>query len=101
MIKSIKIDMLWTCVIEDIIGTFTKKNCKKTNQQIFTVQRVIKGKGDKLYVKWNVYDNSFNNSVDKKDIALMSKYFPKPESLGEIVKVELDLSNYAAKSESD
>ena len=93
--------MLWTCVIEDIIGTFTKKNCKKTNQQIFTVQRVIKGKGDKLYVKWNVYDNSFNNSVDKNDITLMSKYFPKPESLGGIVKVELDLSNYRAKSESD
>ena len=83
------------------MGPLPKRIAKKTNQQIFTVQRVIKGKGDKLYVKWNVYDNSFNNSVDKNDITLMSKYFPKPESLGGIVKVELDLSNYAAKSESD
>ena len=27
----------------------------------------------------------------------MSKNFPKPKSLGENVKVELDLSNYATK----
>ena len=74
---------------------------QKANQQRFTVERVIKRKGDKLYVKWNGYDNSFNSGIDKKDIALMSKYFPKPKSLGGIVKVELDLSNYATKSESD
>ena len=29
----------------------------------------------------------------------MSEYFTKPESLGAIVKVELDLSNYATKVE--
>ena len=29
----------------------------------------------------------------------MSEYFPKPESLGANVKVELDLSNYATKSD--
>ena len=29
----------------------------------------------------------------------MSKYFPKPKSLGGNVKVELHLSNYATKSE--
>ena len=28
----------------------------------------------------------------------MNGYFPKPKSLGENVKVELDLSNYAKKS---
>ena len=27
----------------------------------------------------------------------MSQYFPKPESLGANVKVELDLSNYGTK----
>ena len=27
----------------------------------------------------------------------MSEYFPEPKSLGERVKVELDLSNYATK----
>ena len=29
----------------------------------------------------------------------MSGYFPKPKSLGANVKVELDLSNYAAKTD--
>ena len=29
----------------------------------------------------------------------MSKYFPKPKSLGENMKVELDLSNYATKTD--
>ena len=27
----------------------------------------MKRKGDKLYVKWKGYDNSFNSWVDKKD----------------------------------
>ena len=29
----------------------------------------------------------------------MSDYFPKPKSLGAIVKVELDLSNYTTKAD--
>ena len=29
----------------------------------------------------------------------MSEYFPKPNSLGTNVKVELDLSNYATKAD--
>ena len=29
----------------------------------------------------------------------MSEYFPKPKSLGENLKVELDLSNYATKAD--
>ena len=29
----------------------------------------------------------------------MSEYFPKPKSLGENVKIELDLSNYATKAD--
>ena len=42
-----------------------KKNCKK-NQQKFRIEKVIKKKRDKLYVKWNGYDNSFNSWIDKK-----------------------------------
>ena len=30
----------------------------------------------------------------------MSEYFVEPKSLGEIVKIELDLSNYASKEDS-
>ena len=47
---------------------FTKKNCKKSNQKEFRVEKVIKGKDDKLNVKWKGYDSSFNSWIDKKDI---------------------------------
>ena len=44
-----------------------KKNYK-TNQQEFMIKKVIKKKGDKLYVKWKGYD-SFNCWIGKKDLA--------------------------------
>ena len=34
-----------------LLERFTKKNCKKTNQKKFRVEKVIKRKGGKLYVK--------------------------------------------------
>ena len=45
-----------------------KKNCKKTNQKEFRMEKVIKKKENKLYVKWKGYDNSFNSCIDKKDV---------------------------------
>ena len=33
------------------------------------IKKVIKRKGDKLYVKWKGCDNSFNSLIDKKDLA--------------------------------
>ena len=47
---------MWTYVISDlnggeIVGTFYKKELQKTNQKEFSVQKVIKRKGDKLYAK--------------------------------------------------
>ena len=55
------ITVLWTYAIsdlngEEIIGMFSKKELQKTNQQEFRVEKVIKGKGDKFYVKWKGYD---------------------------------------------
>ena len=46
-----------------------KKNQKKkkTNQKKFRREKVIKRKGDKLYVKWKGCDNSVNSSINKKD----------------------------------
>ena len=63
----------WICVIsnlkgEQIVGTFYRKAFKKTNQKDFSVEKVIKRKGDKLHAKWKGYDNSFNIWVDKNDI---------------------------------
>ena len=30
--------------------------------------KIIKKKADKLYVKWKVYNNSFNSWINKKDL---------------------------------
>ena len=51
-----------------LLKHFMKKNCKKTNKKQFRVEKVIKKKGNKLYVKWKGYDNSFNSWIDKKDV---------------------------------
>ena len=63
----------WTYVIndlnvEEITGTFYEKELQKTNQKEFRIEKVIKRKGDKLYVKWKGYNNSFNSWIDKKDL---------------------------------
>ena len=46
---------------EEIVGTFYEKELQKTNQKEFKVEKVIKRKYDKLYVKWKGYDSSFNS----------------------------------------
>ena len=66
VIKKFKNKVPWIHVINDlngkkIIGTFYEKELQKTNQQEFRLERVIKRKGDKLYVKWKGYDSSFNS----------------------------------------
>ena len=42
------------------------KKLQKTNQTKFRMEKLIKRKGDKLYVKWKGYDSSFNIWIDKK-----------------------------------
>ena len=73
IIKKIKNTVPWTYVIndlngEEIIDTFYGNELQKTDQNEFRIKKVIKKKGDKLYVKWKGYDNSFNSWIDKKDI---------------------------------
>ena len=53
---------------EKIAGRFYEKELQKTNQKEFRIEKVIKRKGDKLYVKWKGNDNSFNSWTDKKDL---------------------------------
>ena len=38
---------------EEIIGSFYEKELQRTNQEEFRIEKIIKRKGDKLYVKWN------------------------------------------------
>ena len=79
---------------------FLRKELQKTSQEKFRVEKVTKRKGDKLYVKWKGYNNSFNSWIDKKDRIKMSQYFPKPlRSFGGNINVKLGLSNYATKTD--
>ena len=48
------------------MGSFYEKELQKTDQKEFRIEKVIKKKGDKLYVKLKGYDNCFNSWVDKK-----------------------------------
>ena len=73
VIKKIKNAVPWTYVINDlngqkIISTFYEQELQGTRQNEFRIEKVIKRKGDKLYVKWKGYDNSLNNWIDKKHI---------------------------------
>ena len=75
VIKKIKNTVSWSYVIHDLNGeeitiTFYEKEFQKIDQQEFRIEKVIKEKGDKLYVKWKRYDNSFNSWIDKKDLTL-------------------------------
>ena len=46
---------------EEIMGSFYEKELQKINQKEFRIEKLIKNKGDKLYVKWKGYNNSFNS----------------------------------------
>ena len=63
----------WTYLINDLNGeeindSFYEKELQKTNQKEFRIEKVIKKRGDKIYVKWKGYNNSFDSWIDKKDI---------------------------------
>ena len=62
MIKKTKNAVPRTYVINDlngekIAGTFHEDELQKTNQNEFRIEKVIKKKGDKLYVKWKDCDS--------------------------------------------
>ena len=53
---------------KEITGNFYENELQKASQEKFRIEKVIKRKGEKLYVKCKGYDNSFNSWIDKKDI---------------------------------
>ena len=70
IISKIKNAVPWTYVIndfngEEIIGTFYEKELQKTNQKEFRIEKVIKRKGDKLYVKWKGYNHLISGLIEK------------------------------------
>ena len=63
--------LLMASMMKKLLEHFMKK-LQKANQQEFRIEKVIKRKGNKLYVKWKRYDNSFNSWIDKNDVELNS-----------------------------
>ena len=60
VVTKVKNTVPWTNVISDlegkaIVGTFYQKELQKKNQKEFRAEKVIKKKGDKLYVKRKGY----------------------------------------------
>ena len=70
-VNKIKNRVPWTHVVsdlngEEITGCFCGKELQKTNQKEFSIENVLKRKGDKLFIKWK--DNRFNSWIAKKDL---------------------------------
>ena len=73
VVSKIKNAVPWTYAVsdlngEEITGSFCEKELQKTSQEKFRIGKVLKIKGDKLYVEWKEYDNRFNSWIDKKDL---------------------------------
>ena len=73
IISKIKNTVPWTYATSDLngektAGSFYGKELQKTYQNEYRIEKVLKRKGNKLYVKWKGYSNSFNSSIDKKNI---------------------------------
>ena len=71
VVSKIKDTVPMTYVISDlkrekIAGSFYEKELQKTSQEKFRIEKVLRRKGDKLYVKWKGYNNSFNSWIDRK-----------------------------------
>ena len=73
IVDKVKYTVPWTYEINDLngektIGSFYEKELQKTDQKGFRIEKVIKRKGNKLYVKWKGYGNSFNSWIDENDL---------------------------------
>ena len=70
IVSMVKNTVPWTYEINDLngektAGSFYEKELQKTDQKEFRIEKVIRRKGDKLYIKWKGYDDSFNSWINK------------------------------------
>ena len=96
VVSKIKNTVSWAYVIsdlngEEITGSFYENELPKTSQEKFWIEKVLKTKGDKLYVKWKGYDNSFNIWINKKDLVQkrVNTFLNRLEVLEEILTLKL------------
>ena len=77
-----------------------KKELQKISQKQFSIEKVIKRKCNNLYVKLKGYNDSFNSWVNKKYMIYKVSYFRELHTRSKSkINVELELSNYATKSD--
>ena len=48
-------------MLKKLLEIFVKKKLLKNDENELRIEKVIKRKGNKLYVKWRGYDTSFNS----------------------------------------
>ena len=54
---------------EKLQGTFYEQELQKTKQDdLYTIEKILKTNKDKIYVKWRGYDNSFNSWINKNNV---------------------------------
>ena len=54
---------------EKLDGTFYEQELQKTKQNdLYTIEKILKTNKDKIYVKWRGYDNSFNSWINKNNV---------------------------------
>ena len=55
---------------KNIEGIFYEKELQKSKNVAgeYIIEKILKTKGNKIYVKWRNYNNSFNSWINKSDI---------------------------------
>ena len=92
VVKKKKNTVPWTYVTsdfngEEIVGSVYENELQRTNQKEFRIEKVIKRKGNKLYVKWKGYNNSFKSWIDKKNLIKRVSTFHHIEVMEVILKL--------------
>ena len=73
VVSKIKNTAPWTYLIvelngEKLVGSFYEKELQKISREKFRIEKILKRKADKSYVKWKVYDDSFKSWINKKHL---------------------------------
>ena len=56
---------------EKLKGTFYEQQLQKTDMKkddLYTIEKILKTKNNKIYVKWRGYDSSFNSWIDENTV---------------------------------
>ena len=65
--------------------SFYEKELHKNTKEEFIIEKVIKRKGNKIYIGWKECNNSFNSWIDKNDLIKWVPTFHHIEALEEIL----------------